>query len=415
MKRSFSIMKKLFYVLCGCIALVACNKINTDIHQDGHACDINFNLSVNYPVGTKAVKSGWEDGDIVFIFFQDVTTGYVTMKYNGSSWEAPVVRGVATISELSESGKTLTALYRPFNPSTTANYSDEDGWYFATNYYTYYMVAEKVPYTVSISDGITTLSATINMTNPEGFVQFFVEDPSPENEAYELGLDAVYPARAEYVSSDGTVSEYELQWYDDLPGYAFNGGYLFSGKLEKDNHYIDNYGYNYYFTKKRKSDNSRADFFTAQPKKISSHDAIKLPTNNSERWLPVGKDKTVNLKKGTTDLGTWHTCNYQQSYPENRGDWVSGNILTNPEVNLPTKDQYDALIEKCKCYQVSIHAVMGRVFLADNEKFIFLPLANYWTSTTTPTLDWKLILTSYQAPYTYGQASGGTAYVRSLK
>ena len=407
-------MKKLFYVLCGCIALVACNKINTDIHQDGHACDINFNLSVNYPVGTKAVKSGWEDGDIVFIFFQDVTTGYVTMKYNGSSWETPVFRGHATISELSESGKTLTALYRPFITSTSASYDNEDGWFFPTHKYTYYMVAEKVPYTVSISDGITTLSATINMTNPEGFVQFFIEDPSPEDEAYELGIDAVYPARAEYVSSDGTVSEYGLEFYNALPGYAVNGGYIFSGKLENNDRYVNTFGPNYYFTKKRKSDNSRADFFTAQPKKISSHDAIKLPANNSERWLPVGKDKTVNLKKGTTDLGTWHTCNYQQSYPENAGDYVSSSIRSNPEVKLPTKDQYDALLNKCEWYYVSVHAARGRVVLADNEKFIFLPDRQYWTSTYSDRYDCKLILISGSNPKTNLEPAGGTAYVRSL-
>ena len=72
-------MKKVLFVLCAAaLALVSCNKeLNPAENGQGakESTPIVFNLSAIHPndAGTKAVKTGWENGDVVFVFFSGAT------------------------------------------------------------------------------------------------------------------------------------------------------------------------------------------------------------------------------------------------------------------------------------------------------------------------------------------------------
>ena len=59
-----------------------------------------------------------------------------------------------------------------------------------------------------------------------------------------------------------------------MPGFACQGGYLFSGKLAEWS-----YGSYYYFAKTKTADNSRADYFVSG-KALSSHTTMNLPVNS---------------------------------------------------------------------------------------------------------------------------------------
>ena len=88
-------MKKTFILLCALFALVACATEaideTTEVAQNGQT--IKLALTINRAdvfaddPGTKAtVKATWADGDVVFVFFQGVSTPkYMELKYDGSA------------------------------------------------------------------------------------------------------------------------------------------------------------------------------------------------------------------------------------------------------------------------------------------------------------------------------------------
>ena len=383
-------MKKAFIFLCMTFALVACN-IENPVEDKPGTVDISqlsFQLTINNADDTKAVKSGWESGDQVFVFFNDLTTAYVSYTYGTSGWEAPVVNGTGA---LATSGK-LTAVYLPFkNASDTPNYI-YDAWRFSNTFFTYYMVAENVSYTVNTD--VNTLSATMNMVNPEGFVQFFIPDESASDGAYTLATDAVIPTRFYSIASDGTITENTKDPGDPMEGYAYEGGYVFTGKLNPGYHYeydrIDptvpmyvEFAGNYYFIKTKTADGSREDYFS-NAVTLESHMAAKLPANGSEKWIAVGPDQYVDL--GDTGF-KWATCNYGCLVPEgvyesddHTFDYVSTII------ELPSKIQMENLYKNNTVKPCMIHGQPGLVIKnATTNGFVFLPMirannCNYWTS-----------------------------------
>ena len=375
-------MKKLYLILCAVLALVACGKLSSG---DGlpeavdSVQDLVFDFTVNYPGQTKAVKGGWETGDKVFVFFEDVTTGYVTMSYGASGWGTPVFNGTADVSALTEMGKTLTAVFLPFGSSATATFEGE--WRFSTTYYSYYMRAERVPYTVNTTDGITTLSADMDMVNPEGYVQFFINESGGMDGEYALGCDAVIPVGVASITADGTVSETsDKTAADDLPSYSYDGGSLFSGKLVEGYNYKHDDDFYYYFALINTADNSRADLFVRREQELASHAAVRLPSPYIGKWVPVGAGITVDLGSGR---GTWHTCNFGASAPEELGTMCNWDDAY--AAGLPSKSVLDSQSLVMIC--IAIHGQEGLVIEdSDTNGFIFLPKnkgqeGQYWTST----------------------------------
>ena len=61
-------MKKTIIILSALAALVACNKENTQPESTPTV----FNITITREDDTKAVKSAWEDCDVVYVFFSTV-------------------------------------------------------------------------------------------------------------------------------------------------------------------------------------------------------------------------------------------------------------------------------------------------------------------------------------------------------
>ena len=79
-------MKKYFvWLAAALLALAACEK-NAPLEEPQEAAPmqlvVDFAPAYGGTPDTKAVKKGWEDGDVVYIFFQDVANGYLRMSYN---------------------------------------------------------------------------------------------------------------------------------------------------------------------------------------------------------------------------------------------------------------------------------------------------------------------------------------------
>ena len=395
-------MKKyLLVIVATMVALVSCEKEieepTKDIDEPTVVSPVAFNLTAKHPGETRAAKSGWEAGDAIFVFFNNVPAPkFLKMSYDGSAWtSAEMDGGTATDGALGlKNGDTGTmrAVFLPFGSDATVSASGTN-FMFNKTWYAYYLTAT-LDYTVSGN----AVSGAFNMMIPDDYVQFFVEDAAATDEAYTLGCDAVIPTGVASISADGTITETsDKTASDDMPGYAYSGGYLFSGKL------VGSWGYgqNYYFAKIKTADNSRADYFVTG-KTLSSHSAVKLPANddiyavvsgipNDGKWVPVGSGIPVTLYHSdlTTSLGTWHTCNYNQSVPESYGTFYKFDEANAQGATLPTKEQFELIADSgnCSYIRVKIHGLEGTVVKA-SRGFLFMPKqpnddwsGGYWSCT----------------------------------
>lgn len=257
--------KNLLFAAAALVALAACTK-ESPVKEEGaiDASKLVFNIDVRSGSDTKGVKTAWENGDDVYVFFEDNTTQYVKMTYDGTSWSYKDKVGGTTFEGLvlAATGKKLTAVYMPDfvvgDATPTLEYDDWNDWDFWSfgNVGGYFQKAENVEYTVTSTDDVFTLSAVINLTAPDRIMQFFV----PADECAEPGSGNEYALTATHVISynfkgvhpNGTISwEYKynggaMQGYNgslggEAPGYYFwgilesEGNYAFDCQLVKRN------------------------------------------------------------------------------------------------------------------------------------------------------------------------------------
>ena len=405
-------MKKyLILMLAAAAALVSCGKeLSEPENVVVEATPISFDLSANHPDLTKAVKSGWEDGDAIFVFFDNVAAPkHLKMTYDGTAWTSAEYDGATQTAgalglKNGDTG-TMRAVFLPFGSDATVSASGSD-FIFSTTYYAYYLTAT-LSYTVTGNE----VSGAFNMVIPDDYVQFFVEDAEAVDEACLLGTDAVIPVGVASIAADGTITETSDKTYvDDMPGYVYDNGtdpkgYIFSGKLNGSYAYSGNY----YFSKTKVNDGTRHDYFVSG-KTLTSHGAVKLPANdnvyevkygapNKGKWVPVGDGITVSLydvtgsgiSEATSLLSKWYTCNYGCTVPEQIGTLYSFGNANAQGVTLPTKDQFLLIYTNCTFTWLTVHGQQGTVVQADSG-FLFLPaqsgsIGRYWSSTEDGGLD----------------------------
>ena len=417
-------MKKFFVLMMAAVAVLAsCQKENAvNVPEDDvvEATPITFNLTANHSDDTKAVKTGWEAGDAIFVFFSNVAAPkHLKMTFDGSSWTSTEYDGAtATPGALGlKNGDTGTmrAVFLPFGSNATVS-ANGSNFEFNKIYYTYYLTG-----TLEYSVANNQVSGAFSMAIPEDkhYVQFFVEDASATDEAYKLCCDSVIPTGISSISASGTITT--TTTYEDMFGYAYgNGsarGYLFSGVL-KDGHLQWNAAgiQGYYFAKTKVDDNTRQDYFIKRKQneesgnwepELTNYCAIKLPANdnvflspngnpNHGKWVPVGSGITVKIGKFNND-GTivhsndWQTCNYGSSTPEDAGTQMTYTDAF-AHGSLPTKNQYEGLLTDASWSFVTVHGVPGRVAQFNTSTsetpfgFILLPAVAgtagyfyYWT------------------------------------
>lgn len=378
-------MRKYLILMCAVSALFACAKIEPEVETPEVSGipvgDIVFDFTVKYPAGTKATKQDWENGDAVFVFFQNIGNFYLKMSYNGTNWSTALAAPGGTLpGTINTEGKTVTAVYRPFGSSESPTYNGVKGWIFPTTQYTYYMACEKVSHTLAEVGDKWVISANLNMVNPANYVQFWVEDAGASDGAYNLSTDVVIPTGFASVASDGSVVETTGKSAGNaMLGYKYNGGYLFSGKLNTSYS-----GTGFYFIKNNASNSERRDYLVTG-KTLSSHSAVKLPANGSSKWLQVGPTKYVELKMANNfSLGSWCTCNYGASLPEQIGTTLDFNGAV--AQHAASDGQFQDLIYNCTWAWTTVNG-QGGMGVKAATGFLFLPAqdgtsGDYWSSST---------------------------------
>ncbi len=193
-KKEEQTMRKTLLFAAAVLALAACSK-ETPTKENG-AIDLSklvFNIQVENADATKAVKTAWENGDVVYAFFEDNTAQYVKMTYDGTSWEYKDKSGGTGFDglALAASGKKVSAVYMPAFVCSAAPSYETDKWSFGS-VNGYFQTAEGVDYTVTSTADVTTLSATLSLTAPLGISQIFI--PNSEYSAPASGNEHVLTA-----------------------------------------------------------------------------------------------------------------------------------------------------------------------------------------------------------------------------
>lgn len=383
-------MKRFLILLLLCAAAFAsCQKEAGNDPADGEfvlADGIRLRLDPIHQDETKAIKTGWEDGDVILVFFSSVASPkYLKMSYSSSKneWSYVEMNGASASPgaiqlEDGASGH-LCAVYLPFGRNITVEDVGGD-FHFVDNtnnyLYTYYLSSIN-SYTISSKK----LTATLKMKVPNNFVQFYIPDTNAgiAYDTYRLHTDAVRPSGALGVKS--TANELITETLGDnsnMKGCVYGSGYIFSG-IKNPSYSYDK---TYYFTlSKPKESAYRKDLFVIRNAALGSRDAVLLPAEDNARWVEIGADKTVNLGNNA-EYGTWYTLNE----PGDAVDHSTAESYVTGGKKFMTKAQLDALVASTTITKtpISHYGIEGMVLSCSGVgQFVFIPLytggaANYW-------------------------------------
>ena len=319
-------MKKTFVmILLAGLAMLSCTK-EAPVQEEAASGKLTFDIKITRPEeATKAVKSGWEDGDVVYVFFSEAEAPrYLEMKYSGGTWTRTQKNG-SLAEDFSLTGGKMTAVYLPFGNDAWVGSETIDGqkhFKFDKVYYSYYLYDEDVSYTVS--DGV--VHGELVMKLPSGFVHFFMADPSatPEKAAkLQLWEKNLMPARINYVDPDASkVRQVSGPYYGAaLPAFCYDNGtdkgYVFSGIL-MDSAQGSTRTYTFHLNNASDMSGRTASKHTALYTSASADRALRLPDAGSTDWT-VEEHPAFDLGLTTK----WATMNVGASTPSGFGDYIA--------------------------------------------------------------------------------------------
>lgn len=401
--------KTLLILVLALAALSACRKSGPADEPAAAMYDLSqlrFDFKVQYPTETKAVKSGWTNGDKIFIFFADVTSHYMTLSYDGTAWDtAPTVHPGEGSPSLESTGL-LTAIYLPYGNTAEPSYSGSS-WSFSGNYAdSYYLAAEKVTYQITdMENAMSTLGAVLYMEMPSGYAQFFIPDDDA-NATVRVACNLMKPGGLTGIASDGTIAENTsgeaggwITGYNATVGSA--KGYYVSGKP------VSNPGPDCYFALETESAASYKHYYKWRSTPIAVRGAYRLLGLAS--WSSVSSTDYVSLAGYR-----WCTVDQGASTPWAAGTPYASDALPSG-VSVPTDDIWTSLLSAAKTRWVSmtVAGTTGSLVVdkSDESHYLFLSIGDYWSLTASHYLH----LEEGGVKQLKTTDPPGTAYVRPIK
>ena len=280
------------------MTFVACQKETVKEEEPVQAeTHLTLNFTINHGEATKAVKTDWEYGDRIHIYFdRDFSNGgkYLDLEYQyPGNWVGSWSDGLEAEIAGKTSG-TLDAYYIPFRHMDGQEWGDGTTYYNVTTYdkpwltsvdrqptgrpvYTFFLQAWNVAYTVSGG----ALSATFTMSLPSGydFVHFFLEgegkiDYSDSPRFTITTIPAI---------NSVALTRYDAYGFHTTPhagmvGYDYCGGTSFTGVLTPEA--IASSSFTFLLTDNNGTPQTNDDRYYRRDfsgKSLSAGSAIKLP------------------------------------------------------------------------------------------------------------------------------------------
>ena len=276
--------------LAGLLAFSSCDVVEIPVAPEEKA-ELRFDINVVNATdpATRSVKTEWEDGDRIFVFFKkNGSSGsmgqsqYLTITFNGNthSWDAPVFSGIS--ADNLGSGGTMYGIFFPcgarfvHDPAYTGSdfrlfYGDGNTNEALNNYpiFYYYMLDTGSVYTVTES----IVSGTLSMVLPDNFVYFYIDAADGkfnQSEKYRLCVEGVKPAMVSHWQSG---SFHEIALPEGLPmwGYKYGNGIAFAGIMDSSWSAPETPHQLVFF-----SDGDPAMTKTLSGKTLTSHASVKL-------------------------------------------------------------------------------------------------------------------------------------------
>ncbi len=231
-------MKKIILLFSVALCLLSCNKeqalnpIKDATEPDQTPVEvvgtpITFDINIEE---TKAIKTGWVDGDIVYVFFKGLETKYLKLVRSGTKWNSSCPGGTITDSDLSGlAEKKLYAIYFP----VAAEISYADNKFSFTSggepIYQFYNYCQGMSYTLSG----TKVSASFSLNKAPGMIQFHIAGIEANVGDYTFACNGICPRACVNVDiSAGTFSTQDLSYGARLYGVADSDGGIFAGYRE---------------------------------------------------------------------------------------------------------------------------------------------------------------------------------------
>lgn len=417
------------------------SKESTEINQSGQ---LTFDFDIKHTglddQQTKAVKSGWEDGDVVYVFFSTVAAPkYLKMVYNGGTWTSIEMSG-AEPGTLGLAGTgTMTAVFLPFGKDAVVN-SDGGKFVFDKIDYAYYLSCVSTPYTISENK----VSGILDMVVPDGFVQFFLTDSEAVDGNALLRETHLTPKAVAGVAADGSLIIQNKKDGALLPGFVYGSGaekgYLFSGVLSTEARGVStDYHFNLSLGSYTKFLDGKKTLYRGNSEG-HTHRAIILPPFTV--WNPGAEmiDLGLSVKWASFNLGAsvpeelgnyyaWGETETNDNYTLSTYKWAHDGQITKycclsqsgfngywdhlsslshyddaaySELGgywrMPTSEEWDELLNNCTSTWTTVNGINGRRFTSNNGASIFIPCgykfvgtsvsastqnkrADYWSST----------------------------------
>ncbi len=260
------------------MALSACNKEEVTASRT-----LKLDLNIIHDSDTKAVKTGWESGDKIYVFFgkpaDHPTPAYLTLTFDGSSWTEAWTAGLEAEIASTESG-TLHAVYTPGKLGTISYSSYDKRYNFNGSDPGWYLKCENVSYTVS--EGV--LAATLNMARPSDFVQFYLEGQAANAGKLQFSGDKILKVKVSSISETG-FKQGSHGYGSAIDGVAYKGGLMFSGILKSDANGVEaSHTLTITDTKGTRDTKDDVVYTTKATKTMKYGDAFVLPALDNAAW-----------------------------------------------------------------------------------------------------------------------------------
>ena len=260
------------------MALSACNKEEVTASRT-----LKLDLNIIHGSDTKAVKTGWESGDKIYVFFgkpaDHTTPAYLTLTYNGSTWTEDWTAGLEAEIASTASGK-LHAVYTPGKLGTISYDPYYKEYRFTGSDHGWYLKCENVSYTVS--EGV--LAATLNMARPSDFVQFYLEGQAANAGKLQFSGDKILKVKVSSISETG-FKQGSHGYGSAIDGVAYKGGLMFSGLLKEDASGVEaSHTLTITDTKGTRDTKDDVVYTTKATKTMKYGDAFVLPALDNAAW-----------------------------------------------------------------------------------------------------------------------------------
>ena len=260
------------------MALSACNKEEVPASKT-----LKLDLNITHDSYTKAVKTGWENGDKIYVFFgkpEDHTTpAYLTLTFDGSSWTEAWTAGLEVEIASTASG-TLHAVYTPGKLGTISYDPYWKEYRFTGSDHGWYLKCENVSYTVS--EGV--LVATLNMAMSGNFVQFYLEGQAANAGRLQFSGDKILKVEISCLTQT-SFSQANYSYGGAIDGVAYKGGLMFSGILTADARGVET-SHTLKITDTKGTVDASDDvvYTTTATKTMKVGDAFVLPALDNAAW-----------------------------------------------------------------------------------------------------------------------------------